>query len=99
MLERIGAFAVMIASAAAMIGISRFELPAIVTVPLVFAAVIVCMGGIVVLYAEERVFLMRRRARKTLKNAEVSNAPVSKQAPDSWPAGQRESPSFVSQKS
>lgn len=77
MLEKLGGLAVVIASAASMIGIKMLELPGVVTFVLVLGAVMLCMGGIVVLFAEESVFFVHYRARKAVRHGEASETTVS----------------------
>jgi hypothetical protein len=64
MLERLGGLAVLIASAAGLIGIEALELPGVFTFILVVGTVMIFMGGIVVLFAEKPLFLMRARPRQ-----------------------------------
>jgi hypothetical protein len=77
MLEKLGGLVVVIASAASMIGIKMLELPGVVTFVLVLCAVMLCMGGIVVLFAEEPVFFVRYSARKAVRHGKASETTVS----------------------
>ena len=68
MLERLGGLAVLFASAAGLIGIQTLELPGVVTAILVVCVVAIFMGGVVVLFAEEPLFLARAKANKVSRH-------------------------------
>jgi hypothetical protein len=77
MLERLGGLVVVIASAAGLIGIRISELPGVVTAILVICVVTIFMGGVVVLFAEESLFLKGAKANKVINHDKDINAAAS----------------------
>ena len=77
MLEKLVGLAAVIASGASLIGIKMLELPLVVNIVLVFCAVSVFLGGIVVVFAEESIIFARHKARKAVRGGKASQTTVS----------------------
>jgi ABC-type long-subunit fatty acid transport system fused permease/ATPase subunit len=73
MLEKVGAAVTIIVSFVALWTIQMMDLPIFLAIPLVFAAVIICLVGIVFLFAEGSI-LKEHRRQKALK-ADYKTAP------------------------
>lgn len=76
-LEKIVGFVVIVASGVSLIIMKMLELPGVVTIVLAVGASAICLGGIVVLFAEEPMGFLRARTRKAVKYPRVSQAVVS----------------------
>jgi hypothetical protein len=63
MLEKLGAFVVIIGTFAALYGIKTLNLPIFITVPLVIVGVIICLVGIVFLFSEGPILTSARRVK------------------------------------
>jgi hypothetical protein len=55
MLEKLGGVVAMLASMAAMVGLSRANLPIFINIALVFVCVMIYLGGVVFLFAEGQI--------------------------------------------
>jgi hypothetical protein len=63
MLEKLGAVVVIVASFVGLYGIKMLNLPIFITIPLVFAGVIICLVGIVFLFSEGPIFTATRQVK------------------------------------
>ena len=66
MLEKLGGVDAMVASVAAMAGLSRLNLPIFINIPLVFVCVMIYLGGVVFLFSEGPIFTSARRQAKSI---------------------------------
>ncbi len=66
MLEKLGGVVAMVASMAAMAGLSRLNLPIFINIPLVFVCVMIYLGGVVFLFSEGPIFTSVRRQAKSI---------------------------------
>jgi hypothetical protein len=67
MLEKMGGVAAMAASFAAMVGLRELNLPVFITIPLVFACVMIYLGGVVFLFAEGQILTKDRGSKRAPK--------------------------------
>jgi len=63
MLEKLGGVVAIVASMAAMAGLSRLNLPIFINIPLVFVCVMIYLGGVVFLFSEGPIFTSARRVK------------------------------------
>ena len=63
MLEKLGGVVAMVASMAAMAGLSRLNLPVFINIPLVFVGVMIYLGGVVFLFSEGPIFTSAHRVK------------------------------------
>jgi hypothetical protein len=67
MIEKMGGVAAMVASFAVMAGLRELNLPVFITIPLVFACVMIYLGGVVFLFAEGQILTKDRGGKRTPK--------------------------------
>lgn len=69
MLEKLGAIVVIVGAFTGLWGIKTWNLPMFITVPLAFVCTIICLVGIVFLFAEGRIFTKDHRVKTASKSA------------------------------
>ena len=67
MLEKLGGVVAMVASMAAMAGLSRLNLPIFINIPLVFVCVMIYLVGVVFLFSEGPILTSARRVKTAPK--------------------------------
>ena len=67
MLEKLGGAVAMLGSMAAMMGLSRLNLPIFITIPVVFVCVMIYLGGVVFLFAEGSILTRNRGGKEVPK--------------------------------
>lgn len=67
MLEKLGGAVAMFGSMAAMMGLSRLNLPMFITIPVVFVCVMIYLGGVVFLFAEGNILTRNRGGKEVPK--------------------------------